>query len=524
MSKTKYLVISSVVVAALAATPLFVSQKVDSTIEANKTLLEKNGFKQEILSKSGYLSSKRAFSLEVTDAKKARDFLLAQLVEKNAQYKLFAQSLQEESNEGINQAFDGLKFKGEMTNSNLLPSDVKVSLSLDQLPKSIQEELANDKAASDVILPLLARGVLAVDMTFTSDQKLKDLTLKDIKEEIKAEGATLNIDTEKQLLSLNERGGVVQGVLGVGKQNLGVSGEMFLLKSELKDFIYNFNYKDDLNNQGDISIGKYALEINDEYTNLKFDLGSLKAKSSVEDVKKDLQIKADYTLDNIALLNSADDIKLEKMFAKLFLRGINSDTMKKVQADYNTLLLGTTPIDDKVLIDDFVALVNHGVKALRKDGYLIANIYGKGMENISAAFKRNEYIKYLKNKTTLAFDIKVDGKVLSVVVKEYQKCPITSDLLHVDLMVAQKGVRASYFIPVVATGSAKGLKNKGLLMLHTRRIPVKCTIENLPNNITLDVTNLDTGDNILLRDITLPENVDCYLDPRVPIVGVIKAK
>ena len=362
MSKTKYLVISSVVVAALAATPLFVSQKVDSTIEANKTLLEKNGFKQEILSKSGYLSSKRAFSLEVTDAKKARDFLLAQLVEKNAQYKLFAQSLQEESNEGINQAFDGLKFKGEMTNSNLLPSDVKVSLSLDQLPKSIQEELANDKAASDVILPLLARGVLAVDMTFTSDQKLKDLTLKDIKEEIKAEGATLNIDTEKQLLSLNERGGVVQGVLGVGKQNLGVSGEMFLLKSELKDFIYNFNYKDDLNNQGDISIGKYALEINDEYTNLKFDLGSLKAKSSVEDVKKDLQIKADYTLDNIALLNSADDIKLEKMFAKLFLRGINSDTMKKVQADYNTLLLGTTPIDDKVLIDDFVALVNHGLK------------------------------------------------------------------------------------------------------------------------------------------------------------------
>jgi hypothetical protein len=137
---------------------------------------------------------------------------------------------------------------------------------------------------------------------------------------------------------------------------------MFLLKSELKDFIYNFNYKDDLNNQGDISIGKYALEINDEYTNLKFDLGSLKAKSSVEDVKKDLQIKADYTLDNIALLNSADDIKLEKMFAKLFLRGINSDTMKKVQADYNTLLLGTTPIDDKVLIDDFVALVNHGLK------------------------------------------------------------------------------------------------------------------------------------------------------------------
>ena len=170
------------------------------------------------------------------------------------------------------------------------------------------------------------------------------------------------------------------------------------------------------------------------------------------------------------------------------------------------------------------SITKPAVKALRKDGYLIANIYGKGMENISAAFKRNEYIKYLKNKTTLAFGIKVDGKVLSVVVKEYQKCPITSDLLHVDLMVAQKGVRSSYSIPVVTTGTAKGLKNKGLLMLHTRRVPVKCMVENLPNNITIDVTNLDTGDNVLLRDLTLPEGVDCYLDPRVPIVGVIKAK
>lgn len=362
MFKTKYLVISAVVVAALGITPLIVSQQVDRTIEANNAILEKNGFKHELLSKSGYLSDVRTFSLEVVDAKKARDFLLAQLVAKNAQYKLFAESLKIETDAGINDAFNGLKFKGEMTHSNLLPSDAKVSLSLAQLPKSMQEEVANTKAGSDAILPLLARGVLAVDMTFGSDQKLKALKFKDIKEEIKAEGTTLNIDTEKQQLSLNERGGVVQGALGVAKQNLGLSGEMFMLKSELKDFLYNFTYQDDLNNKGDISIGKYALEMNDEYNNVKFDLGSLKLISSVEDIKKDLQIKTDYTMDNVALLDSTDDIKLEKFFAKLFLRGLNADTIKKAQADYNALLLGTTPIEDKVLIDDFVALVNHGVK------------------------------------------------------------------------------------------------------------------------------------------------------------------
>ena len=170
------------------------------------------------------------------------------------------------------------------------------------------------------------------------------------------------------------------------------------------------------------------------------------------------------------------------------------------------------------------SMTKQATKTLRREGYLIANIYGKGLENISAAFKKNEFIKFLRNKETLAFDVNLAGNIVKVVVQEYQKCPLTSELLHVDLMVAQAGVKTSYKIPVKTTGIAKGLKNKGLLMIHTKRVPVKCTIEQLPNDITLDVTDLDTGDNILIRDLTLPESLECFLDPRVPVVGVIKAK
>ncbi|MGA1932676.1 50S ribosomal protein L25/general stress protein Ctc [Arcobacter sp. YIC-464] len=170
------------------------------------------------------------------------------------------------------------------------------------------------------------------------------------------------------------------------------------------------------------------------------------------------------------------------------------------------------------------SMTKQATKTLRREGFLIANIYGKGLENISAAFKTNDFIRFMKNKDSLAFDVKVGDKELKVVVQEYQRCPITSDLLHVDLMVAQPGVRAAYKVPVVATGIAKGLKNKGLLMIHTKRVPVKCTIEDLPQNFTLEVTDLDVGNNILIRDLEFPENVTCYLDPRVPVVGVIKAK
>ncbi len=170
------------------------------------------------------------------------------------------------------------------------------------------------------------------------------------------------------------------------------------------------------------------------------------------------------------------------------------------------------------------SMTKQETKSLRKDGYLIANIYGKGLENINAAFKKNEFIKFLRNKTSIAFDVNVGGNVTKVVVQEYQKDPITSDLVHVDLMVAQPGVRTTYKVPVTVEGTPKGLKNKGLFVFHKKRVPVKCTIENLPESFNLEISDLDTGDNVLVRNLELPEGVECFLDPRVPVVGVIKAK
>ena len=66
------------------------------------------------------------------------------------------------------------------------------------------------------------------------------------------------------------------------------------------------------------------------------------------------------------------------------------------------------------------------VKALRRDGYLIANIYGKGLENLNAAFKMNEYIRTVRNKSTLAFPVKVGDQELNVVVQAYETHPVSA--------------------------------------------------------------------------------------------------
>ncbi|WP_027326892.1 50S ribosomal protein L25/general stress protein Ctc [Helicobacter pametensis] len=163
-------------------------------------------------------------------------------------------------------------------------------------------------------------------------------------------------------------------------------------------------------------------------------------------------------------------------------------------------------------------------KALKKDGYLIANIYGKGQENIHCAFKRNDFIRAVKAKTTLIFPIKVNEREIDVVIQEYQKDPVTNDLLHVDLMMAQKGVVSKYKIPVKTHGSAKGLKNKGVLMISKKRISVQAAPENLPNFYDLDVTELDVGDAILVRDLPEHDGVKIIEKDSVAVVGVIKAK
>lgn len=163
-------------------------------------------------------------------------------------------------------------------------------------------------------------------------------------------------------------------------------------------------------------------------------------------------------------------------------------------------------------------------KALRRDGYLIANIYGKGLENVHAAFKMNEYIRSVRNKDTLAFPVTVNGKEMNVVVQAYESHPVTGKLLHVDLMVAQPGVVTHYHVPVDAQGEAFGLKNKGLLHVAKTRLRVKAAIENVPNSIVIDVTDMDVGDSKLIRDLDAIENVKFTDADRVSVLSIIKAK
>ena len=163
-------------------------------------------------------------------------------------------------------------------------------------------------------------------------------------------------------------------------------------------------------------------------------------------------------------------------------------------------------------------------KRLRRDGYLTANIYANGVENIQAAFKRGDFVKAVRAKEGLVLPLTVDGTEIKTVIQEYQLHPVHGDVLHVDLRVAVPGQVTNYLVPVKTTGTPKGLKNKGVLVISKKRLKVRGAIEDVPANFTFNVEGLDRDDSILVRDVDAPAN--CRLMDRddVAICGVIKAK
>ncbi len=163
-------------------------------------------------------------------------------------------------------------------------------------------------------------------------------------------------------------------------------------------------------------------------------------------------------------------------------------------------------------------------KVLRRDGYLTANLYANGVENIQAAFKRGEFVRAVRNKESLAFPVKVGDTELNVVIQEYQLHPITGDVKHVDLRITVPGQVTNFLVPVITHGTPIGLKNKGVLVMSKKRLKVRGAIENMPAKFDLDVESLERDDSILVRDIEVPAECRLMDRPDVAICGVIKAK
>src|SRR2546421_2898839 len=93
-------------------------------------------------------------------------------------------------------------------------------------------------------------------------------------------------------------------------------------------------------------------------------------------------------------------------------------------------------------------------------------------------------------------------------IQEIQHSPVGGDVLHVDFHAVSMDEKIEADVPLEATGIANGVKNfGGLLEQSLRFLAVECLPRDLPDKITVDVSALNIGDSIHVRDIKLPDGV-----------------
>ncbi|ESP62446.1 LSU ribosomal protein L25p [Smithella sp. ME-1] len=169
-------------------------------------------------------------------------------------------------------------------------------------------------------------------------------------------------------------------------------------------------------------------------------------------------------------------------------------------------------------------------RRLRDKGFVPAVFYGRSADNILLAVKNDELIRLHKDKKDRAF-IKLiidDGSAKKIeklsLIKELQVQPLTGKFYHADFYEVDEKRKITMEVSLRFVGKAVGVENGGELQHIKREVKVSCLPLNLPDHIDVDVTNLDIGDSIKIRDLKIAEGITILdrADTAVTAVQVVK--
>ena len=169
-------------------------------------------------------------------------------------------------------------------------------------------------------------------------------------------------------------------------------------------------------------------------------------------------------------------------------------------------------------------------RRLRVKGFVPAVFYGRSAENILLAVKNDELIKLRKDKKDHAF-IKLiidDGGSKKIeklsLIKELQVQPLTGKLYHADFYEVDEKRKITMEVSLRFVGKAIGMENGGELQHLKREVKVSCLPLDLPDHIDVEVTNLEIGDSIKIRDLKVAEGITLLDRPDTSVASVAVIK
>ena len=145
-------------------------------------------------------------------------------------------------------------------------------------------------------------------------------------------------------------------------------------------------------------------------------------------------------------------------------------------------------------------------RQLRRSVRLPAVVYGRRDETQSLTLDTQELVRLLTEirAATTVIDLEVGGeKPRRVLIREIQRHPFRSELLHVDFFEIRADVKIKVQVPLHLEGEAYGVEMGGILQQIRHELEVECLPNEIPPDFTVDVTDLDIGNSIHISDVEL---------------------
>lgn len=165
-------------------------------------------------------------------------------------------------------------------------------------------------------------------------------------------------------------------------------------------------------------------------------------------------------------------------------------------------------------------------RRLRAEGRLPATLYGAG-DAVAVSINARELGVILRSEAGrhAIFTLDVQGgESTPVKIHEMDLDPVTSRLVHLDLMRVSMTERTKVSVPLEFVGEPVGVKmGGGMLEVHMHEIEIECLPKDIPANVQVDVTGLDVGDHLMVGQIQVDSDDVTVLTDADHLVAAVTA-
>jgi len=164
-------------------------------------------------------------------------------------------------------------------------------------------------------------------------------------------------------------------------------------------------------------------------------------------------------------------------------------------------------------------------KSVRNQGFVPGVFYAKGSENLSIYAKKIDLRPIVYTAQTKIVDLHVEGnnQKFQCILKDIQIDPVSDLIVHFDLQGLIAGQKITVELPIKLVGQPVGVRQGGKLMPVMHKIKVKVLPKDLVEFIEANITQLNMGDSLYLKDLNM-ENLETDMNPDAVVVSVVKPR